>query len=459
MSNRRSSQLVLMVVMAVLVGVVPAGATERDDDDSCGAAPRSGFSDVPESNVHRRRIDCIKHYGITQGKTATTYQPSGVLTRDQLAAFLDRTLTAGSTPVPAATQDWFDDDDGNVHEPSINRLAEAGILATTTRTFGPKVNPSRAEMSRLTATMLEWAGVIPGGGSPPNFYTDDAKSSDEDAINRLADAGIVTGKGVGTFAPNDLLTRAQMATFLARSIDALLDGAGSHHHCRISTPERPRFDAFYTQECHVFGISVVGSNKVAPEALRAAVDVFVGLLGQAPDVHAQLGRDGFYLILLGEEEGQTDPPEYRDLKNDPNTDWDARARGLGGDDYASAGEENALCRPSDRYNGESILVHEFSHSVLTAGLERARPGFRSRVEAAYADAMATGKWQNTYAATNVDEYWAEGVQSWVDANAEASPPNGIHNHVNTREELIAYDSQLADLIAEGLGNAWRYACP
>ena len=44
-------------------------------------------------------------------------------------------------------------------------------------------------------------------------------------------------------------------------------------------------------------------------------------------------------------------------------------------------------------------------------------------------------WANTYAATNEQEYWAEGVQSYFDTNIEAIPSNGIHNHVNTRAEL------------------------
>lgn len=38
------------------------------------------------------------------------------------------------------------------------------------------------------------------------------------------------------------------------------------------------------------------------------------------------------------------------------------------------------------------------------------------------------------------------MQSWFNANLEANPPNGIHNAVNTRAELVAYDPELARLI-------------
>jgi hypothetical protein len=46
------------------------------------------------------------------------------------------------------------------------------------------------------------------------------------------------------------------------------------------------------------------------------------------------------------------------------------------------------------------------------------------------------------------EYWAEGVQDWYYTNLEADPPNGIHNHVDTRHELLEYDPVLYNLVAE-----------
>ena len=62
-------------------------------------------------------------------------------------------------------------------------------------------------------------------------------------------------------------------------------------------------------------------------------------------------------------------------------------------------------------------------------------------------AMDNGLWHQTYAATNYQEYFAEGVQSWFNVNKEADPPNGIHNFVNIRDELKAYDPVLYELIS------------
>lgn len=119
-----------------------------------------------------------------------------------------------------------------------------------------------------------------------------------------------------------------------------------------------------------------------------------------------------------------------------------------------------MCMPGDRYAGENIFVHEFGHSLLTLGLERAVPTFGQRVDSAYAAAVAAGRFANTYADDNRDEYWAEGVQSWFNVNLEATPANGVHNHVNTRAELQAYDPALAALLAEAFpGQGALPLCP
>ena len=46
------------------------------------------------------------------------------------------------------------------------------------------------------------------------------------------------------------------------------------------------------------------------------------------------------------------------------------------------------------------------------------------------------------------EYFAEGVQSYFNVNAYASPPDGIHNKINTRDKLRQYDPTLFGLVKE-----------
>ncbi|WP_441292623.1 hypothetical protein ACSRUE_21485 [Sorangium sp. KYC3313] len=105
-------------------------------------------------------------------------------------------------------------------------------------------------------------------------------------------------------------------------------------------------------------------------------------------------------------------------------------------------------------------MHEFSHAIAIMGIAFVEPTFNGELEDVFDAALQAGRWENTYAATNKDEYWAEGVQSWFDANTEAIPTNGIHNDIDTRAELRDYDRPLHDLIARYFADdAWRPSCP
>ncbi len=62
-----------------------------------------------------------------------------------------------------------------------------------------------------------------------------------------------------------------------------------------------------------------------------------------------------------------------------------------------------------------------------------------------------------YASRNRAEYWAEGFQCWYDTNRTMDHD---HNHIETREQLEAYDVELAKLCAETLGRSeWRFVSP
>jgi hypothetical protein len=148
-------------------------------------------------------------------------------------------------------------------------------------------------------------------------------------------------------------------------------------------------------------------------------------------------------VVMAPTEMTTDVPEQRHMKNDLTTDWDKRARGLGGH-ITSCGEENLLNLKGDRYYNENILIHEFSHAIHRYGIGSIDKNFDTRLRETYKKAKDAGLWKDTYAGSNHSEYWAEGVQSYFDCNA---PPNkGVHNDINTREKLVKYDPDLFDLI-------------
>jgi hypothetical protein len=192
-----------------------------------------------------------------------------------------------------------------------------------------------------------------------------------------------------------------------------------------------------------------------------ACEIVVKLIEKRPEIAAKLRENHIRVGVMAESEVTTDMPEHSDLNEAfPGTDWDTRARGLGATlerPLTSCGEENLLGLAGDRYAGESILTHEFGHTVWELGVMLLPGGSAKQAEllAAYDAAIAAGTFANTYAATNDKEYWAEGVQDWFNTNLEASPPDGIHNSIDTRAELRAADPELARLASEVfVDDAW-----
>ena len=214
-------------------------------------------------------------------------------------------------------------------------------------------------------------------------------------------------------------------------------------------------DPFYQQWIDVGGLPVVASARVNPFATKEAAWLIVQMIGHRPDVLQSLGRNGVRFAVMAYDELTTDVPEHSDLV--PAGYWDRRARGLGPTPQrpaTSSGEENLLNYPGDPYWSESILIHEFSHAIHEMGLNTIEPGFDGRLASAFNEAARKGLWRGTYAITNKEEYWAEGAQSWFDANRENDDE---HNHVDTREELRTYDPPLAMLLTQVFGDGdWRY---
>ena len=216
-------------------------------------------------------------------------------------------------------------------------------------------------------------------------------------------------------------------------------------------------DPFYEKYLDAGGLPIVASSRVPDEALFRARAIVQEMLANRPNILAELARLGKVLAIAARTEVLTDIPGYHDLYErfpDADFDWNERHQG-GGISGGTIGEptvvwaQNIGCYEDDVFPNEDILVHEFAHTIMVVERQRGGKEFRSRLETAYENALAAGLWDNTYAGENPDEYWAEGVQSWFGLN---DPPGAVHNEVNTRAELEAYDPVLANLIREVFGD-------
>ena len=233
------------------------------------------------------------------------------------------------------------------------------------------------------------------------------------------------------------------------------------NECVVSeVPSNFGFDPFYKKFCDMDGIPIISSQVVSDHALQQAYYIVKNMLLAIPYVKDEFVESGIYIAIIGKNENQTTLPEYSHMDSEY---WDNRARGLGASGkvkITSVGEENLLCLNSDRYQGENILVHEFAHTIHLMGLRKTIFGFEARLRLLYYVGKFEGLWRETYAGSNIKEYWAEGIQTYFRTNIEKQNPDGIHNSVNTPEELAEYDPRLYKFI-DGIygGFNWTPTCP
>ncbi len=194
--------MIWLGLLLLLTAALPPGGTFIDDDGS----------------VHEGSIEAIAAEGLTVGcnpPQSDRYCPGRTVTRGEMAAFLSRALALGATGADA-----FTDDDGHVFEGAINRLYEAGVTEGCNPPSRDRFCPDRVMTRGEMAAMLSRAFRYPA--SSVDRFRDDDGQLFESAINRLAAAGVTKGCNPPVndrFCPEGKITRDQMATFLTRSLE------------------------------------------------------------------------------------------------------------------------------------------------------------------------------------------------------------------------------------------------
>jgi hypothetical protein len=171
------------------------------------APTTSGFTDLGTSKFIDD-IEWLVEQEITSGCAPLRFCPRAAVSRAAMATFLERAFD-----IPGASADYFTDDEASSHEPAINSVRQANLTNGCAHVrYCPDLSVSRAQM----ATFLDRALALPD--TDVDFFTDDEGSVHEDAINRIAAAGITTGCGSGRFCPRAKVSREQMAAFLRRAL-------------------------------------------------------------------------------------------------------------------------------------------------------------------------------------------------------------------------------------------------
>lgn len=192
---------------APVLPVVPvAPAAAQGAESACPSrVPDAGFTDTRGSGFERA-IDCIVWWEIAEGRSSTRYEPGARVTRRQMAIFLHRFVAATA---PELARD-------------------------------------------------------PGGRSPFSDVPDEGVGAREIRVLaslRSEGTPLLEGYDDGTFRPTNSVTRAQMASFVTRTVRAVADHLGTSlasGGCSRTFPDRERIP-----EVHRPSVTFVCAQDIA----------------------------------------------------------------------------------------------------------------------------------------------------------------------------------------------------
>ena len=203
------------------VTVIYEGAPVCTDHDwdgltcrSCGTVRENPFTDVPEESFYFLPVLWAVDNGITNGTSATTFNPGGDLLRAQVVAMLWR--TAGE-PEPKTTDNPFTDvKETDFYYKAVLWAVEQGITnGTSTDAFGPMGVTNRAQV----VTFL-WRYLGQPEAAAENPFTDvDAGAWYGKAVLWAVEQGITNGMSATEFGVGTNCIRAHMVTFLYRAMN------------------------------------------------------------------------------------------------------------------------------------------------------------------------------------------------------------------------------------------------
>ena len=266
--------LLILAMLGVLIPVTPAQAATAACPTSI---PSAGYKDLSGmSSEAIEAINCITHYGIAQGTTATVFDPTAVVPRWQMALFLVRTAEDLGIALPSGASQGFVDIDGlsTQAQVAINQLVQLGITrGINSRQFAPFDSMPRWQMALFITRLHSRAGLaLPSGANQGFVDTPELTTEAWIAINQLSQLGISKGVGNNRFDPYGAVPRWQMALFIARHL-----GVSNARPFIVSIS--PNVLGAPTSSPVTMTIQVRGANG-APVSGRL-VDVFVGSLDSA----------------------------------------------------------------------------------------------------------------------------------------------------------------------------------
>ena len=194
---KRALSLALAAVMVLGMMVVGAGAASYDD-----------FSDKDEI-VNTEAVSTLTALNVINGKDDGSYDPTGIVTRAEMAKIICVILNGGKDPTLGSITADFTDTKGHWAESYIAYVASLGIIdGRGDGTFGPNDQVTGAQAAKMILTMLGYRSDIEGFTGPTWAISVQTKGND---IDLFADMLI---------NPDEGLTRDDTAQMLYNGVQS-----------------------------------------------------------------------------------------------------------------------------------------------------------------------------------------------------------------------------------------------
>lgn len=199
--------------ITVTCGTKSAACTVTVSKPLVPEVPGTSFTDVPAGAYYEEAVGWAVEKGITKGTSDSTFTPDGVCTRAQAVTFLWR--AAGSPAAKASALPFADVKAGSYYDDAVRWAVENGVtVGTSATTFSPNATCSRAQI----VTFLWRAQKSPAAGSANPFDDVAGSAYYADAVQWAVQKNITKGTGATAFSPDANCIRAQIVTFLYRSM-------------------------------------------------------------------------------------------------------------------------------------------------------------------------------------------------------------------------------------------------
>ncbi|RGX21034.1 hypothetical protein DWV29_26985 [Enterocloster asparagiformis] len=190
-----------------------------------GHRPAPAFTDTV-NHWAKADIDFVVSRGLLAGTDDATFTPDGTTTRGMFVVALGR--LAGIDPAAYPSSRFNDVATTAYYAPYVEWAASKGIVSGTgDKTFSPDATITREQMAAIMQRYADKLGYTLPVAREAEIFADEGQitSGMKKAVQAIQQAGIMSGKGNNRFGPKDTATRAEAATVLRRFVEIVIDPA------------------------------------------------------------------------------------------------------------------------------------------------------------------------------------------------------------------------------------------